>query len=189
LLGAWALHRWRVHQLTRQEKRLRDVVETIPAMIFTALSHGSCTFVNRRWTEYTGLSVEETLGIGWEHAFHPADVGHVTEKWRFSVAKGLLFEDEARLRRADGEYRWFLVRGVPLRNSYGKVIRWYGTLTDIEDRRRAEETLQLISRDLWESKARFEEAQRITHVGYWERDIETSRITWSDETSPASPLG
>jgi PAS domain S-box-containing protein len=182
LLGAWALHRWRVHQLTRQEKRLRDVVETIPAMIFTALSQGSCTFVNRRWTEYTGLSVEETLGIGWEHAFHPADVGHVTEKWQFSVAKGLLFEDEARLRRADGEYRWFLVRGVPLRNPYGKVIRWYGTLTDIEDRRRAEETLQLLSRDLQESKARFEEAQRITHVGYWERDLVTNRITWSDET-------
>jgi PAS domain S-box-containing protein len=182
LLGAWVLHRWRVHQLTRQEQSLRDVVETIPAMTFTALSHGSCTFVNKRWTEYTGLSVEETLGIGWEHAFHPADVGHVTEKWRLSVAKGLLFEDEARLRRADGEYRWFLVRGVPLRTSYGKVIRWYGTLTDIEDRRRAEETLQLLSRDLQESKARFEEAQRITHVGYWDRDLETNRITWSDET-------
>jgi PAS domain S-box-containing protein len=182
LLGAWVLHRWRVHQLTAQEKRLRDVVETIPAMTFTALSHGSCTFVNRRWTEYTGLSVEETLGVGWEHAFHPADGGHLSEKWRYSVTKGLLFEDEARLRRADGEYRWFLVRGVPLRNPYGKVIRWYGTLTDIEDRRRAEETLQLLSHDLQESKARFEEAQRITHVGYWERDLVSSRITWSDET-------
>jgi PAS domain S-box-containing protein len=182
LLGAWALHRWRVHQLTVQEKHLRDVVETIPAMTFTALSHGSCTFVNKRWTEYTGLSVEETLGIGWEHAFHPADVGRLSEKWRFSVAKGLLFEDEARLHRADGEYRWFLVRGVPLRTPHGKVIRWYGTLTDIEDRKRAEETLQLLSRDLQESKARFEEAQRITHVGYWDRDLETNRITWSDET-------
>jgi PAS domain S-box-containing protein len=139
LLGAWALHRRRIHQLTRQEKRLRDVVETIPAMTFTALSRGSCTFVNKRWTEYTGLSVEETLGIGWEHAFHPADDGHLTEKWRFSVTTGLLFEDEARLRRADGEYRWFLVRGVPLRNSHGKILEWYGTLTDIEDRKRAEQ--------------------------------------------------
>jgi PAS domain S-box-containing protein len=139
LLGIWALHRWRVHRLTGQETLLRDVVETIPAMTFTALSHGSCTFVNKRWTEYTGLSVEQTSGTGWQHAIHPADVEHLSEKWRISVATGQLFEDEARLRRADGEYRWFLSRGVPLRNSYGKIVRWYGTLTDIEDRKRAEQ--------------------------------------------------
>jgi PAS domain S-box-containing protein len=139
LLGIWALHRWRIHQLRNQEKRLRDVVETIPAITFTASSEGSCTFVNKRWTEYTGLSVEETAGTGWQHAIHPADVVLLSEKWRFSVATGALFEDEARFRRPDGEYRWFLVRGVPLWNSYGKIVQWYGTFTDIEDRRRAEQ--------------------------------------------------
>jgi PAS domain S-box-containing protein len=135
----WALHRWRLHRLTGQEKRLRDVVETIPAMTFTALPDGSCTFVNKRWTEYTGLSVEETSGIGWQHAIHPSDVGRHSEKWRVSVATGELFEDEARFRRADGEYRWFLVRGVPLRGRHRRIVRWYGTLTDIEDRKRAEQ--------------------------------------------------
>ena len=136
----WALHRWRIHRLKGQEKRLRDVVETIPAMTFTALSDGFCTFVNKRWTEYTGLSVERTSGIGWQRAIHPDDLGPHSEKWRLSVATGQLFEDEARFRRAgDGEYRWFLVRGVPLRDRNGKIIKWYGTLTDIEDRKRVEQ--------------------------------------------------
>jgi PAS domain S-box-containing protein len=179
----WALHRWRIHQLKREEKRLRDVVETIPAMTFTTLSDGSCTFVNKRWTEYTGLSVEHSSGARWRSAIHAEDLARYSEKWGVSIAAGQLFEDEARFRRAtDGEYRWFLVRSVPLRDRHGRIVRWYGTLTDIEDRKRAEEALQSISRDLHESKTRLEEAQSITHVGYWERDLATDRITWSDET-------
>jgi PAS domain S-box-containing protein len=135
-----AVHRWRIYRLKSQEKRLRDVVETIPAMTFTTLADGSCTFVNKRWTEYTGLSVEETSGIGWQRAIHRDDLAHHSEKWRASVATGQLFEDEARLRRAtDAEYRWFLVRSVPLRGPQGKIVKWYGTLTDIEDRKRAEQ--------------------------------------------------
>ena len=136
----WVLYRWRVHRLKSQEKRLRDVVETIPAMTFTALSNGFYTFVNKRWTEYTGLSVEKTSGAGWQRAIHPEDLAHHSEKWRISVATGQVFEDEARFRRAaDGEYRWFLVRGVPLRDEQGNIVEWYGTLTDIEDRKRAEQ--------------------------------------------------
>jgi PAS domain S-box-containing protein len=136
----WALHRWRIHRLKSQEKRLRDVVETIPAMTFTALSDGSSTFVNKRWTEYTGLSVEQSSGAGWQRALHPEDLVRHSENWRVSVATGQLFEDEARFRRAtDGGYRWFLVRGVPLRDRRRRIVRWYGTLTDIEDRKRAEQ--------------------------------------------------
>jgi PAS domain S-box-containing protein len=139
----WALHRWRIRQLKSQEKRLRDVVETIPAMTFTALSDGSSTFVNKRWTEYTGLSVERSSGAGWQRAIHPEDRVRHSEKWHISVATGQLFEDEARFRHAaDGGYRWFLVRGVPLRGPHGKIVKWYGTLTDIEDRKRAEEALR-----------------------------------------------
>ena len=147
-----ALYQWRVRQLKGQEKRLRDVVETIPAMTFTALSNGFCTFVNKRWTEYTGLSVEQTTGAGWQRAIHPEDLVRHSEKWRISVATGQVFEDEARFcRAADGEYRWFLVRGVPLRDQHGKIVRWYGTLTDIEDRKRAEqerEKLRQLEADL-----------------------------------------
>jgi PAS domain S-box-containing protein len=136
----WALHRWRIHQLRTQERRLRDVVETIPAMTFATLCDGSNTFVNKRWTEYTGLSVEKTSGAGWQRAIHPEDLARHSEKWRISVATGQLFEDEARyLRGTDGEYRWFLVRGVPLLDRHGKIVKWYGTLTDIEGSKRTEQ--------------------------------------------------
>jgi PAS domain S-box-containing protein len=179
----WALYRWRVHRLRSEEQRLRDVVETIPAMTFTTLSNGSCTFVNKRWTEYTGLSAEKTLGAGWQRAVHPEDLVRHSEKWRTSVETGEVFEDEARFRRAaDGEYLWFLVRGVPLRDQHGNIVRWYGTLTDIEDRKRAGEALQLMSEDLQSSKVKLEEAQRIAHLGYWEWDLATDRVTWAEET-------
>ena len=147
-----SIYRWRVNQFKGQEKKLRDVVETIPAMTFTTLSDGSYTFVNKRWTEYTGLSVEETSGAGWQRAIHPEDLVRHSEKWRISVATGQVFEDEARFRRAaDGEYRWFLVRGVPFRDQHGNIVKWYGTLTDIEDRKRAEqehEKLRQLEADL-----------------------------------------
>jgi PAS domain S-box-containing protein len=157
----WALHRWRIRQLKSEEKRLRDIVETIPAMTFTALSDGSATFVNRRWTEYTGLSVEQSAGFGWQRAILREDLARHSEKWRVSVAAGTFFEDEARFRRgADGEYRWFLVRGVPLRDQRGRVVRWYGTVTDIEDRKRAEEALQ-------QSQLYLAEGQRLAHMGSW----------------------
>jgi PAS domain S-box-containing protein len=157
----WALHRWRIRQLTDQEKRLRDVVETIPAMTFTALSDGSCTFVNKGWTEYTGFSVEQSSGAGWQRAIHPEDLLRNYEKWGISIATGQLFEDEVRFRRgADGEYRWFLVRGVPQRDRHANIVRWYGTLTDIEDRRRAEEALQ-------QNQFYLAEGQRLAHMGSW----------------------
>ena len=154
----WALHRWRVQQLKSQEKHLREAVERIPAMTFTTLSDGSNTFVNKRWTEYTGLSIEKTSGAGWQRAIHPEDLVRHSEKWRISVATGQAFEDEARFRRAaDGEYRCFLVRGVPLRDRHAKIVRWYGTLTDIEDRKRAEEALQRSESELRQSEQELRE--------------------------------
>jgi PAS domain S-box-containing protein len=179
---AAAYFRYRIRRSASEEERFREAIDTIPAMTFTATSDGSNLFVNKRWTEYAGLSVEQTSGAGWQRAMHPDDLARHSEKWRICVADGQPFEDEARFRRAaDGEYRWFLVRGVPHRDSRGKIVKWYGTLTDIEDRKRAEETLQSLSLAVQESKAKLEEAQQITHVGYWERDLATERITWSDE--------
>jgi PAS domain S-box-containing protein len=170
----WALHRWRVHEIKLQEGHLRDVVETIPAMTFTSLSRGSTTFVNKRWTEYTGLSGEQSLGKGWQRAIHAEDLTRYTEKWRISVATGQIFEDEVRFRRAaDGEYRWFLVRGVPLRDRHRRILRWYGTLTDIEDRKRAEDALQ-------QSQLYLAEGQRLAHMGSWAFDAGGFEY-WSSE--------
>jgi PAS domain S-box-containing protein len=130
----------RIQQLRRQEKKLRDVIETMPTFAWTALPDGSMEFVNRHWQEYTGLSTEKSVGSGWEAAVHPEDLKRRLEKWRASVAGGSPFENEVRYRRAaDGQYRWFLARAVPLRDARGKIVKWYGVSTDIEDRKRAEQ--------------------------------------------------
>ena len=121
------------------EGRLRLVIDTLPALVWSKLPDGSADFLNQRFLEYTGLSLEEALGWGWMNEFHPED--RAEEEWRAAFAAGEPFEKEARLRRADGAYRWFLFRGVPLRDELGHVVKWYGTSTDIEDRRRAEEAL------------------------------------------------
>ncbi len=135
----WALYRLRSRQLHQQQRKFREAIETIPAMAFTAQPDGSRTFVNRRWVEYTGLSAEQAAGAGWGAAVHPDDLNPVLEKWRTSLATGEPLEYEARFRGADGEYRWFHVRAVPLRDGRGNILKWYGVTTDIEDRKHAEE--------------------------------------------------
>ncbi|MGA9963632.1 MAG: two-component regulator propeller domain-containing protein, partial [Terriglobales bacterium] len=135
----WTAYRLRVRQLRRQEKKLRDVIETIPTFAWTALPDGSIDFVNGNWQRYTGMSNEESAGSGWAAAVHPADLKRDSDKWRTSVKTGAPFENEVRFRRADGEYRWFLVRAVPLRDAHGNVRKWYGTSTDIEDRKHVEQ--------------------------------------------------
>ena len=135
----------------RSEKELLDVIEAIPTMAFITLADGGSVWVNRRWVEYTGLSVDSTSGGGWRSTVHPDDFdGHIN-KWQASIASGEPFENEARHRSANGEYRWFLVRAVPLRDESGRIRKWYGTLTDIEDRKRAEqerERLRQLEADL-----------------------------------------
>jgi len=122
------------------EGRLQLVIDTLPALVWSKLPDGSADFLNQRFREYTGLSVEEGLGWGWMNAFHPED--RAEEEWRAAFAAGEAFEKEARLRRADGAYRWFLLRAAPLRNERGNVVKWYGTTTDIEKRKRAEQELK-----------------------------------------------
>jgi PAS domain S-box-containing protein len=134
------LYQLRIHQVRRQERKLRDVIETIPTFAWTALPDGSVDFVNRYWREYTGLSTENTVGSGWQHAVHVQDLERHLEKWHASLAAGGLFESEVRYRRAaDAEYRWFLIRAVPLRDENGRIVKWYGISHDIEDRKRAEQ--------------------------------------------------
>src|SRR5271166_1265239 len=129
-------------KIRQREKELRQVVETIPAMAVMTLPDGSVAFTSRRWTEYTGLSAEDTEGSRWQAAVHPDDLDRHMRTRRESLATGEPFESEARFRAADGEYRWFLVRAVPLRDEVGNVLRWYAILADIEDLKRAEAALR-----------------------------------------------
>src|SRR2546426_3643667 len=122
--------------LRHSEDRLRLVIDTIPTMVWSLLPDGAVDFVNQRWLEYTGLSLEEALADSMR-TVHPEDAPRVMEKWRTDMAVGEQCEYELRSRRADGEYRWVLVRTVPLRDEQGNIVKWYGTAVDIEDRKRA----------------------------------------------------
>jgi len=145
----WALYQIRIRTIRLQERKLRDVVETIPTFAWSALPDGSVDFANRHWQKYTGLSNARTAGSGWQEAAHPEDLVRNVEKWRAALATGEDFEDEMRYRRAaDGQYRWFLSRAVPLRDNHGKILKWYGTSTDIEDRKRAEHEREQLRADL-----------------------------------------
>jgi PAS domain S-box-containing protein len=123
----------------RNEGRLRLVIDTAPAMLHSARPDGYVDFFNKRWLEYLGVSLDELLGWRWTSVIHPDDVAQLVDRWQTSVASGRPFQAEARLRRADGEYRLTLHRKVPLRDETGKIVKWYGSVIDIEDRRRAEE--------------------------------------------------
>src|SRR6266481_5722253 len=165
-----------------QEAELREVVDTIPAIVWSTLPDGSNTYVNKRFVEYSGSSAEQMAGSGWQALIHLDDRERHAGKWMEAVATGKPLENEVRSRRSDGQYRWQLDRGVPVRDEDGNIVKWYGVTTDIEDRKRAEEALGVLSRDLQENKAKLEEAQRVAHVGYWEWDLRTDHMTWSDET-------
>jgi PAS domain S-box-containing protein len=143
-------------------------------MVWMALPDGTATFVNRGWTEYFGLSLEDILGWGWSRTVHPDDVEQFVGKWRASLATGQPLEGEIRVRRADGEYRCFLVRVVSARDEQGKILNWYGAGTEIEDRKRAEDALRA-------SEASLREAQRLTRTCSWRHDVLSDKVTVSPE--------
>jgi PAS domain S-box-containing protein len=157
----------------QSERKFRRAVDTMPALIWTALPNGSSDFFNERWLAYTGLSLEQALGWSWTDVYHPEDRALV-ETLRKALASGELTEGEARLRGVDGTYRWFLIRAVPLRDEAGSIIKWCGSATDIHDRKRAEEELR-------RSEAFLAEGQRLSHTGSWGWNSATGKFICSEE--------
>jgi len=129
---------------------IRLVVDTMPTLAWSADPDGSADFFNQRWLDYTGLSAEQALGSGWEAAIHPEDLSRILETFRQALNSVKPYEVEGRFRRFDGEFRWFLFRGSPLCDRSGKVAKWYGTNTDLEERKRAEDALRK-SEERWRS--------------------------------------
>ncbi len=125
----------------RTEKELRLVIDTIPALSWSTLPDGANDYCSKGWLEYTGMESGAEFNCGWLDAFHPEDRAKHMAKWRASTETGELFESEARIRGVDGQYRWFLTQGVPLRDQSRKIVRWYGTCVDIDERKRAESLL------------------------------------------------
>ena len=161
--------------LQQSEDRLRLVIDTIPAHVWSARPDGSIDFINRRLLEFFGRSMEDILGWGWDSLVHPDDLTRVVGEWAAAVTTGEPMESEARLRRMDGDYRWLLIRNVPLRDKLGNIVSWYGTAIDIEERHRAEEALR-------QSQSYLVEAQRLSHTGSWAGAPGAGEIRyWSEE--------
>jgi len=160
-------------KLRRSERDLHSIIETIPTMVWSAAPDGSVDFFNPRWLDYTGLSPDQSRDWRWTAAIHPDDLRRLADAWQSILVSGELGETEARLRRFDGAYRWFLFRANPLRDESGKIVKWYGTNVDIEDRKRAEEELR-------RSEFYLSEGQRLGHMGSWAFDPD-GFYYWSPE--------
>lgn len=134
--------------LATSERSLKLIVDTVPALAWSARPDGTADFFNRHYLDFIGLTAEQASGWGWTASLHPEDLNGLAATWQHIMASEAPGEAEARLRRHDGEYRWFLFRANPLRDETGSIVKWYGINTDIEDRKRAEEALRSSERNL-----------------------------------------
>lgn len=153
-------------------RELGLIINTLPTLAWSTLADGFCDFLNQRWLDYAGMSAEQALGWGWAAALHPDDAKSMQEVWGYSLANGTPADTEARLRRFDGSYRWFLFRDNPLRDETGKIVKWYGMAVDIDDRKHAEEELR-------RSEVLLAEGQLVSQTGsfYWRADSDEIRAS------------
>ncbi|WP_177228178.1 PAS domain-containing sensor histidine kinase [Hyphomicrobium facile] len=158
----------------QQEMELRLFIDTIPTLGWICRPDGSAEYLNKRWLDYTGLALSDALGWNWKAAFHPDDIDRMVERYQRSLATGEPFEDEGRLRRFDGTYRWLLFRAEARRDAHGEIVKWYGTNTDIEDLKSAE--LAVLR-----SQAYLDEAQRLSHTGSFAWKPANNEMVWSRE--------
>jgi PAS domain S-box-containing protein len=177
-----------IEDLKRAEHRIRLLINAIPTMAWTLRPDGVIDFVNQRWLDYTGLTLQQEIDDP-TGVVHPEDLPRVIKKWLVDMTTGEPSEDEMRLRRVDGQYRWFLVRTAPLRDEQGNVVEWYGISIDIEDRKRAEEALRSTEREqrsiaaqLERERARLLEAQEVAKLGSWEAELQSLNVSWSEQT-------
>jgi PAS domain S-box-containing protein len=159
-------------EIKKSEDRLRLVIDTIPALVWRAGPEGIPDFLNQPALDYTGLSLDQAE-TGWPRAFHPDDKKGMLQKWSAIRESGMRGGLEARLRRFDGEYRWFLFRAEPLRDELGIIVKWYGSSTDIEDRKRTEVALR-------ESEQRFRDYAETASDWFWETGPDHRVISVSD---------
>ena len=134
--------------LNASEKAYRELAELVPQLIWKATPDGLIVYFNQRWVDYTGLTLEESCGRGWNTPFHPEEKQQAWDAWNHAVQTGEVYRIDCRLRAANGDYRWFLVKGVPLHDAEGNILEWFGTCTDIDDLKQAEAQILELNRDL-----------------------------------------
>ena len=154
--------------------KLRQVIDAIPSLVWSARPDGAAEFFNQRWLDYTGLTSQEAESWGWKVTIHADDLDRMVSYWQAAVTTGESVEIEGRLRRFDGAYRWFLNRAEPFRDESGQIIRWYGTSTDIDDSKQAEGRLQ-------RSEAFLADGQHLSKTGTFSWSIEKNEVIWSEE--------
>src|SRR5881409_3166402 len=169
-------------QSTATENELRRAVDTTPAFIHTARPDGYLDYFNRGWLDFLGKSLEDVCGWRWTESVHPEDVAALVQKWHAALASGEPLEVEARVRRADGTYRALLHRNVPLHDEQGKIVKWFGSSIDIEDRKCAEEQLRWSAQELQRSEFYLREGERLAHMGSWSLRPDGTFDYWSPET-------
>ena len=157
------LERQRILEILRQsEERYRYLAEAIPQLVWTTKPNGECDYFNQNWCEYTGLTLEQSLGSGWLAALHPDDLQRADKVWSDAVKNSTIYNNEYRFKRAaDGSYRWQLARGLPLKDEQGFVVKWFGTCTDIHEQKQIlEERAHLLELEQV-ARAKAETANRI----------------------------
>ena len=155
--------------LRDSERRFRQLAESLPQLVWTTGPDGECDFLGRQWVAYTGIPAELQLGYRWMGLLHPDDRPNVERQWRHAATTGNVLHTEFRLRGHDGEYRWFDTRAVPLRDGHGGIAKWFGTNTDITDRRRAEEEIRT-------SRAQLAAALEAGEMGVWLFDATSGQL-------------
>jgi PAS domain S-box-containing protein len=128
--------------LVESRRYYQALAESLPHLVWTCRADGYCDYLSRQWVTYTGRPAEEQLGAGWADAIHPDDRARVEQEWGLAVQRGHTYDEEFRLRRHDGTYRWFRTRGVPLLDASGTLVRWFGSNTDVEDYKQSEQRLR-----------------------------------------------
>jgi PAS domain S-box-containing protein len=170
------------NQSTATENELRRAVDTTPAFIHTARPDGYLDYFNRGWLDFLGKSLEDVCGWRWTESVHPEDVAGIVQQWHAALASGEPFEIEARVRRADGSYRAFLHRKLPLRDEHGTIVKWFGSSLDIEDRKCAEQKIAEKTTQLERSEFFLREGERLAHMGSWSLRADGIFDYWSPET-------
>ncbi len=159
--------------LREGEQRWRQLAEAMPQLVWTSRPDGYCDYLSSQWVAYTGRPEAEQLGSAGFEAVHPADREALSAAWQHTVSSGEVLDVEFRIRRFDGEYRWFKTRAVPARDDAGRIMKWYGSNTDIEDLKRAEvAALNAASQRTLALEA--------AGMGAWDWDLRTDALTWSD---------
>ncbi|MCJ2033008.1 PAS domain-containing protein [Methylobacterium sp. J-068] len=175
ILRSWIGTSLDIHERKVAEERFQALTELAPAIIWFGNPDGSLSYLNDRWYAYTGQTPEQALPFGWGEVIHPDDLPGLLLAWEHARTNEVVYDTEARLRRHDGDYRWFLIRAEPRRNGVGQVVGWLGSNSDIHDRRQAED-------DLRETREQLRLAVDATGTGIFDYDLVTDTLEWDGRT-------